>query len=705
MVESLTKSEIFLAKCGKVLVGEGDYRARIAVVSTVAKNLQSLGFGLSSTLLARLSTLSDEQVVDWYEGVSPLLRRLVGANRPFEPMYPNFPRQVMEASEAELYFNAMTHYFGFALSDHLNDPSLVVLPNYEKESRPPLDEFHQLRWIDLGSEIEFRSIFTRLVSANGSLSEFDKRTLKWFAANESVQELLPERIPQKENLAFLVSLLEDRNCLIEYVKTATDVLRIAVAMSGGDVSLGEPTKFRSFSKPERKFLLKCLENSGDRRTEDMLRWKSRWIRLGEFLHPGDYKKRFPNALAAFDVIRNDIPFKTFNAKVEESISRGDPHSITSLLTQRPGEFARRLDHILRSVDEPEMVLTTFFSVAGQVSTPVLLQAWAHFRQRDSLSSRAFFPKGNAAKVQFSTDKLPPLAPSLTLAAARGLRSQLMQRFARLPRLGKVWIDERLTEVFVPHSQRSASRSLRAITRGSSFQLPSGDTLRFFCWWKNIYNAAGTSSSRVDLDLSASLFSDNWQTSGEIAYYNLRSGECYHSGDVTSAPKGACEFIDISLESVRSMGARYVVMSVLSYTGQPFAALPECFGGWMIRKRPNSGEIFEPKTVVDKIDITASTRACVPVIVDAEERRVHWADLGLKSAAQINNAARNSVGLSQIGQAIVDLKKPTLYDLLEMHAEARGEVVQNMQSAETVFGLHEGDLTAFDSDRILSEFLA
>lgn len=704
MATNLSQTGIYLTKCRKVVLPHGRGGAATEIVSTAARNLQSLGFGLSTSVLEHLSTLSGDQVAEWYMSVWPTLQEMVGAHRAFSPMYPNFPKQVMEASDAELFFNAMTHYFGFVLSDMLGDPNLVVLPNYEKEARPILEEFHKLRWIDLGSEEDFNSTFTRLAASNGSLSEDDKEILRWFAVERDVAGLLPEKIPQKETLAFLVSALPQPDCLIPAIKTATDVLRVAAAMSEGDVSLAEPTTFRNFAKRERRFLLGCMENIGPSLTEDMLRWKPRWIRLGERLHPGDFKKRFPEAFKAFDVVRNNKPFTTFNASVEQALSAGDTASTIALLTQRPGDFARRLDHVLRTLGEYDRITDAFLGVANKVSTPVLLQAWRHFLNRNDLDGRAFFPKGNAAKVQFTNERLSPMADGVAEATAAGIRRVLVDRFRELPSLGKVFLDERLKDQIVPFSQRSASRSLRSLARGSRFDLPEGDTVRFFCWWKNI-SGSEEEKSRVDLDLSASLFNADWQSSGEIAYYNLRQGECYHSGDITSAPKGACEFIDITLSSILEMGARYVVMSVLSYTGQPFIALPECFGGWMMRQKPNSGEVFEAKTVQDKIDITASTRVCVPVIIDAEARKVYWADLGLKSGAQINNAAKNSVGFTQIGQAIVNLNKPTLYDLFQMHIEARGEVVKSQEEADTIFGLHEGTVSAFDTSVVLSEYLA
>ncbi|MCA9016323.1 MAG: hypothetical protein KDA77_13405, partial [Planctomycetaceae bacterium] len=614
------------------------------------------------------------------------------------------PRQVMEASDAELYFNAITHYFGFVVSDMLGDANFVVLPHYEKESRPLLDEFQQLRWIELGNEANFNAIFTRLAASNASLSDSDKEILRWFCTNQNVERLIPETIPQKETLSFLVALLPDSESLVRAIKTATDVLRVAVTMSDGDVSLAEPVRFRNFSKRERRFLLSCLEHTGNSRTEDMLRWKDRWIRLGERLHPGDYQKRFPDTFESFRILRNNLPYKTFNSKVEEAIQAGQTQTTTNLLIQRPGDFARRLDHVLRTHSAPDQIIDAFLTVAQQVSTPVLLQAWCHFQHRNTIKSRAFFPKGKAAKVQFDAFALLPLPESVSQAVAEGIYGVLIKRSSKLPALNNVFIDPRLKNQIVPFSQRSASKSLRSISRGSSFDLPKGDTVRFFCWWKNI-NGSDEWDDRVDIDLSASLFDENWNISGDISYYNLKEGQCYHSGDITSAPQGACEFIDINLPSVLKMGARFVVMSVLSFSGQPYISLPECFGGWMMRRKPNSGEIFEAKTVQDKIDITAATRSCVPVIIDAQSRKVYWSDLELKSASQINNAAKNSVGFSQIGRAIVELKKPTLFELFEMHASARGHIVESQAAADTVFDLYEGTVSAFDTDTILSEYLS
>jgi hypothetical protein len=701
---TLDSSVIYLRKSSKVILPLGTGADSRQAVSTVAKNLQSLGFGLSSALLERLAVLPGDLVSQWYESILHALQEILGAHRTFDPMYPNFPNQVMEASEAELFFNAMTHYYGFMLSDMLGDPNLVILPHYEKKIRPELEEFHDLRWLDLGSEDDFNRIFTRLVASNGSLSEIDKDILRWFATHRDVASLLPQHIPQKETLAFLVAILPQPDCLVPKITTATDVLRVAVAMSKGDVSLAEPTIFRNFSKRERRFLLGCLEECGTSLTEDMLRWKNRWIRLGERLHPGDFKKRFPRSLEAFDVLRHNLRYETFNTTIEAAIRAGNAIETVKLLQRRPGDFARRLDHVLRTQDNQSLVVNEFVNCATKVSTPILLQVWHRFLTRDQVTTRAFFPKGNAAKVQVRLGGLPALSDGIAQAVVSGIRNILLERFGSRTSLGRVFIGDGLKDQIVPFSQRSASRSLRTVARGSKFNLPTGDTVRFFCWWKNIEETS-EDEGRVDIDLSASLFDSEWQYQTDVAYYNLREGKCYHSGDITSAPNGACEFIDMNLPSVLEMKSRYIVMSIMCFTRQSFIDLPECFCGWMMRQMPNSGEIFEARTVREKVDITASVRTCVPVIIDAQDRKVFWSDLGLKGRGQINNAARNSVGMSQIGRAIAELNKPTLFDLFRMHAEARGVVVEKKEEAETVFDVFDGTVTAFDTSTVLSEYLA
>lgn len=690
---------IYLRKAGKLMVHPGQSRLPESYLATAMKNVESLGYTFSKQLMEVFRTLSKDKFTAVYTALVHELRMMVGAHVAYKPMYPQFPEQVMEEGDVVLYINAIVHYITLAL------------PAEEAKKRIPLLDRVDLKVIGLGDEADFTRLIRQLIQANGSISESDKEGIDWAVAHVAeLEAILPQEIPSKENTAFVVGTLLKHNrvsmdLIGRYFRTATDVLRLAVAMSEGDVSLAASTRFRSFSRAERRLLLGLLEGCGNM-VEDMLRYKERWIRLGERLHPAESKQRFPRCREAFDILRNDRPYQTFNSKVELALLSGDVWEAVELLETRPGEFARRLDHLLRISGEAADITEFFRLKAQEVSTPVLLQVMAHFAHRNGKQRlRIFFPKGNVGKAMAVEKRLPKLNAAVCAEVAAICREALVQRFAGLPALGKVYLDEGLKQHLVPYSQRSASKSLRTLVRGSRVELPAGNTIRFFTWWKE-GKMVGKPTGRVDIDLSAVMYDSRWQYMEHISYTNLRSAKylAVHSGDITAAPNGACEFIDIDIPSVLRYGGRYVVASLNSFTAQPYCELPECFAGWMMRKAPGSGEIFEPATVADKVDLAADTEIAIPVILDLQERMVIWTDIALtRNPNYYNNIEGNQRGMVLMGKALTSLKKANLYELFTLHAQARGQLVESPEEADTVYSLKQG-ITPFDTATIMAEYM-
>jgi stress response protein SCP2 len=468
-------------------------------------------------------------------------------------------------------------------------------------------------------------------------------------------------------------------------------------MSGGDISLSENTKYRNFLRSERRLLLTLLENCNGI-TEDMLRHKNRWKRLGEKLHPFEFKTKFPKCFEAFDTIRNNKPFETFNSKIEASLITKETGKTATLLKSRPGEYARRLDNLLRLSEDKSEILNTFKEIVENVSSPVLLQILTHFKERNTEKElRIFFPKGNIGKARAINYNLPKLDVSVCQEVISICEIALVEKYKNLKPLENVYLDEGLKNYTIPFALRSASKALTTIARGSKINLPEGDTLRFFVWWKD-------GKGRTDLDLSAVGLDEKHNYKTEIAYYNLRSIGGYHSGDVTSAPEGASEFIDINMLSFLKQKIRYVVMCVNSFTPQPFCDLPECFAGFMVRKLPNSGEVYEPKTVQNKFDLTANTRVSIPLIIDLFKRNVYWTDIALKNnPSRNNNVYSNMPAITIMAKSMTSLVKPNLYDLFNLHIRARGNLVTDIQYANTIFAVEKG-IKPTDTARIISEFL-
>lgn len=657
------------------------------VIAIFLMELSNLGFMVDETAYTAIHFLRDETLKEILDG----LKEMVG-QREYKAFYPNFPKQVMDASDAELFLNAIIHYYSFAIADLLCEPGFIWLPKYDKVERKPLDEKVKLTRLSLVNNIGAMDLLNDLVMSNSSLSATDKTDLAELIYHFRGDYKIPDKIPQKETAAVVGATLLKCNQPINFSITSTnDILRIACAYCNGDVSLAADTEFTKIPRSVRRSLLEKINSHPS--AEDMLLHKGKWLRLGEALHPGEYRSRFPKAYECFRIIREE-KVRTFNSKVEKLILDKDK-DVVDILLERPGYFARRLDEVLRMLEDKRKntVIRKFASVVDQVSTPVLLQVSKHFAGRNKFGQRLFMPKGNAAKIH--TGEVKGVIPeNFTKKIETHCLNALTKRFAKMPSLGQCYIDPILKNYLVPFSQRSASKSLHTIVRGSQIPLEDKNTIRFFIWWKQ------PKDQIVDLDLSSLLLDENFKTIETIAFYNLRSKEGCHSGDVTSAPNGACEFIDLNLEAYAKRG-RYVLMCVYNYTNSKFADLPECFAGWMMREKPQSGEIFDARTVQNKIDVTSGSRNVNPLIIDLHEKKVIWTDLTLNSRAYGNTVAGSLNQLQIVCQAMTKMidMKWNLYDLIKLHVESRGKLVSK-EKAKTVFG----EELAYQPEVIMSQFL-
>jgi len=426
----MNKNTIFIQYKNKMIVNEGSSNEVSKVeLATILKNIESLGFTLFFRIINILKTYSMEEIQKFYSSLVKNIKKMVGAHRKFDPMYPNFPKQVMDMSEAELYYNAIMHYLGDWFG-------VRILPEYEKEERLPFLENTKLQVIDVGAEEEFHQIFTNLMSSKTSLSENDKDNIKWYIKKYKNSAQFPNNIPHKEILSIvaksIVDLGLDATKITSAISSVTDALRIAVALSDGDVSLATLPIFKNFSRKERRFLLKLVDScSPNTALEDAVRYKNVWIRLGEKLHPGEYKNKYRCAFEIFSAMRNNEKFPTFRGKVELAILEKKVEQAVDLLSSRPGEFARRLDHLLRINDNQVKVIDKFSSVANKVSTPVLLQVKSHFEHRNSKDNRVIFPKGNISKVQCIENDLPKINSKLCDKVVNICEKALIDNYSNL----------------------------------------------------------------------------------------------------------------------------------------------------------------------------------------------------------------------------------------------------------------------------------
>ena len=664
-----------------------------ALVVTMMKNVQSLGFTFSKELFEALSHMNRDELKVFYSDLIPALKELVGADVEYNPMYPNFPTQVAEMDGIELFINAIVHYWSFG----------TLMPEYEKDERLPLIDVNKMALLSTGNHEDLMEIFKNLVASKTSLSAQDKEDVTTIIKDcADYANYLPDEIPLKENVALIGKLIieeapvKSASAISKYFRTATDVLRLVTALSDGDISLAGKTKYRNLKRRERRMILDLLANCGNI-TEDLFRYQYEWIRVAEILHPFEYNyPRYKNVNKAFDTLRNDKKPLMFGGKVQAAILRKDMKAAADLLKSRPGEFARQLDKVLRDSDNPAYILECFKSVAVEISAPVLLQVRQHFIGRMAETPnpvRVFFPKGNLAKAMSIKNELPAIDKTICQNVAKACRDALIEQYKSKESLGKVYVDEEFKNYLVPFSQRSASSTNKSVVRGSQLPIKSDATaVRAFIWWTNTSKGNGWDAGRVDIDLSAAIYDSDWNYVEHVSYTRLRSGKmkAFHSGDITNGGsingKGVAEFIDVDIDAVAENG-RYIVYQVYNYTGQHYSSLENCRFGWMEREDVQSGEIFEPTTVNMVMDVNAEGVTAIPVIFDCVERKFIWCDMNLgieRSHHGGINLESNISGVTATCYAMTHLNKPNIYDLAMLNAMARGTVVTDRNEADIIF---------------------
>ncbi|MBZ4317890.1 MXAN_6230/SCO0854 family RING domain-containing protein [Streptomyces huiliensis] len=557
-----------------------------------------------------------------------------------------------------------------------------------------------------------REELNRLLARTGALSPQDADDLDVLLAtrDRATLDWLPGDVPGRETKARLLAwLLADPAALpvvlpaaTALLTTATDVLRLLVVRSGGDAGLVDVPRFGPVPRPLRRALLSVLDGLDPVLVaEDMRRHKTAWKHAAERLHPFEQAARHPRAALAFAALRgfrlsddrlsrllrataagglgNVVALPLWASRVESALAAGDAPAALALLTRRPGELVRRLDYLLRLASDPDVVLSALGPAAARVSPAVLLSALGALRVRAAEGrDRVFFPKGGTAKAHIVPDERPALPADVVARTVDVLTGEVLRRAGTLPPVEAAVVDATLDGVTAPFTERTASRALVTLPRGSELPVPDGRTLRLFLHWTE-----SAASGRTDLDLSTAMYDASWRHIGTCDYTNLRfrGSAAVHSGDLTSAPPpdGASEFVDLDLDELAETGVRYVVAVVFSYNSVPFEDLAEGFAGLMVRDEPGGkGQVFDPRQVEQRFDLTGRSRACVPLVVDVADRTMRWLDIAKGVTGTHHAVHRHADDLALLGRGLTGLfdsgARVGLGELARLHAAARARVV-------------------------------
>ena len=580
------------------------------------------------------------------------------------------------------------------------DPFLK--PSFDEE-QPAHVRSDRLRLLSLATDDSARETAESLLARRAPLSAADRADLL-VLLDGADPSWLPDEIPVRETRALVIAhFLADDPELIDRSDTASDVLRVIYALMDADPGLRTPpARRKSLPRATRRLLLQRLDRLPvETLTEDLLRHERAWKRIAENLHPFEFAARFPVAALAFAVLRRTeldlataagravageaaqhplirveggrLVTSTFAARVEGAFAQGRPEQALDLLRERPGELVRRLVHLARVLPpEHHADLVEALTTAISDVSPVVITAALGQVRTPPGDLRLFFPRGGTARIWTSVDDREPLPSELATELSGVLTGEMLRRATDLPRWRRAFLDEELTRLAAPGSERSTSSSLLRMTRGSAVPIPQDELLRLFLHW---VEPAGR---RIDLDLSVAVFDEEWAFAGLCDYTRLRFDQdaLVHSGDLTSAPapRGSTEFVDIDLRAVRRVEGRYVLPVVFSYNDVPFDQLERGFVGVM--RQPNG--LFDPAAVEERFDLSGPAKILMPFGVDLHTKELRWYDVNLGAAGYGHNVAKYGGRLGLVAATLEEVHgsgdRVSLWEVCCWHAAARTDEI-------------------------------
>jgi len=610
------------------------------MLATVLANFIYYGYLPSKELYKTMSLLNRHQLTDFWDGLKPALEEITGADKRMGDhiVYKNFPSEVLDMTTSEYWTRQILMYWGL--------PNDMV--TQEEVARDSLLENTELTVLQIASSDALQSHYDQLLALPVRWTQSQRDYALGLLDDVSLDLT---KIPFKENLVVAAVEAVKRGANL-VTRSATDVLRLGVALSGGDHTLVEPSKFTSFSRPTRRFMMNLLENASNLE-EDMARDKGKWKKFMVALRPGDYAKSYPRTVKANDSLYNDR-VKSFSATVDALVKTKDD-SVLGLLESRPGEFARRLQMLVQLFGRK--AVKSFSNVAPSLKVMQLLKLRAHFETIASRKHRTAAPKGNWSKMQILSNSIK-VKPGLFKSLIKAMDDAIAEKVSS--KVSSVKLDPRVSNVTL----QGNDSDLSPFGRNTKFVIPEEmKFIRTASYWK-LPSPGGSTW----YDNGFNFFDENWKSVGTCCWDTNPSGSLKYavfSGDSTnskSANGEACQMIDIYLDKAAEAGVRYAVWNILCFSHLSFDEAKEVHAALQWGEEPQKGKVFEPSRCQLSFPVRGKNHTKYVAVIDIVERTVIYVDANLKG--NVSSARTNSSHLEKTMPAYMEYlnTQPTVADL-------------------------------------------
>ncbi len=636
--------------------------ALLPEVATILHNMAYYGYTVDEDAYRLLTSASIDNMDAFWKAIEPALKNLTGADRNMDKfvVYKNFPKEVMEKSQAEYWIAQLCMYLGFSTSHNsvfaqaptarktidLGEHKPKVLrsmPDSTTAKKNILDSLvsAKSRWNDTQ-----RADFINCVDGKMDVVEFDAFGFSENAAN-----------------AFLLYGKDDFSNL--RCSNATSMLRAILVKKTGlveharlDASSIMPSQLK-FTKPQRRNIVNALNAfSVEALCADFKRNEFKWKSVLRKLHPGDYN--WANAVkSAYNSLYNS-EIQTFeSATVFKKGFSFNNEKALNLLATRPGYFARRFVEAYSFCGDK--AIAKLGEVVDKLDTRQLVWLKAFLASYNARSTFSAAPKGRWTRMKVFCRSLKAAFPEDRIQVCIDLIDDVLA--ARLTeKYGAINYDIKLLDVkFQTNDQKLATYG-----RGTSFDIPQNiKFLRSASYWENTRTGGGScwfDNGWVFLDESKKVLNTcSWN-------HNRYHNAAIFSGDPVNSKelKGrACQMIDLYIDELLALGVRYCVWNIMCYSKIKFSDATEVLATLQMGEDAQAGKLYEPSRAQMVFPLKSDALTSYVAYVDLKLRKLVYMDADLGGDVSSTSSYKTTALVAEKFPAYLDYLSsiPSVYDLV------------------------------------------
>lgn len=574
---------------------------------TVVENIRTaLGIGLKPVDIIKLAKSEDVDTI--YDR----LKEAVGEVKA-KPMYPDFPKTVMEMDEAQFRFHQIFHYFTTYGMELITGKEVLKgwLPSEAgivSDTEKTVDDETLLpsKIIEfVVNDEQYTVPMKRILSKRNRATLPEKEILEHAVKQLSLDELIEvckAEIPFKENLFIVfkyVSMkLNDKN--------QDDILKALhnLCQHTGDVFICIRyvlSRKQRLKTSQRRLFTKLLESypTTDFKSNIILSNKKA-LNSKKVLHLISYNvyARSPEHMKVVEDFKNK-KLRSWESQMKYLLSN-DEEKALDFISQRPGMMLRMVAYLTRLGYKSEDILEKLLENAESLSIQTLVTNMNHFGNHRNINNNC---DDQRKKEEFDT--VYDICKKVLEKRLQSLDTPLKDK--------KVFIKEgQYSFADSTIEFNSASQEGGYIRSGLVFKIPeAANIIRFFVYWNDKH--------RVDIDLHSFAYniSNKEIHVGWNSYYNAQ-GICT-SGDVTHSD--AAEFIDLDMNNKE---LAYAMMNLHLYSGKPgFGNIDTCFAGLMaVKNFDEIVKLYNPKNCFITHDLKSQARAINYGFIDVQRRLLY-----------------------------------------------------------------------------------